>query len=600
MGFQKRIWMSFVALLVTVVLIGGTVFVAFVMRRYEQDEFGTLEALAQQSAARLDQQIELMQAALDSILSDMQVLDNLKYLVNNRTRDLLHTQALWEVTVALNQWFFAKNFNRVLFYNIYGDLAASYNHRQEKINTAVTLTDLPWLESVRNRKGVARLIAPREDEWTAPEGTKVYSLVKEIQGQDIGFLEVQMRADTLDEMFSNIGKNHSILVLYEGEPFYSTCAAEKIAAYLQLIAQEGSQELLRLRTGSRDREILVATSRSDTGIRVLLVSNASAVWQKAQYLVLMAIACLLALTALFFLYVGIVSRRLARPVVQLRKQIEQLDFKGNDSLRLTDETDELGAFSKAFTQMVDTINNLVLEECEAEIQLQRARARQREMQLLYLRSQINPHFLYNTLGTIQMKAAMHDDDGVVDMIHQLILFFRNGMEYSAQIVSLHNEIEMVRAYLNIMRYRFPNVQAVFELDETLLDVDVPNFILQPLVENSFKHGLKEKCYRGEIRVVLCDAGENRARITIINDGIPVDEEQLQRIEDILKNGVPEEGAGRRHIGLNNIQSRLKLYYPDEDCGLFFRAAPGGGLAVEVVIAKHCASGAQEGENLHAL
>ena len=303
MGFQKRIWMSFVALLVTVVLIGGTVFVAFVMRRYEQDEFGTLEALAQQSAARLDQQIELMQAALDSILSDMQVLDNLKYLVNNRTRDLLHTQALWEVTVALNQWFFTKNFNRVLFYNIYGDLAASYNHRQEKINTAVTLTDLPWLESVRNRKGVARLIAPREDEWTAPEGTKVYSLVKEIQGQDIGFLEVQMRADTLDEMFSNIGKNHSILVLYEGEPFYSTCAAEKIAAYLQLIAQEGSQELLRLRTGSRDREILVATSRSDTGIRVLLVSNASAVWQKAQYLVLMAIACLLALTALFFLYV---------------------------------------------------------------------------------------------------------------------------------------------------------------------------------------------------------------------------------------------------------------------------------------------------------
>ena len=223
-------------------------------------------------------------------------------------------------------------------------------------------------------------------------------------------------------------------------------------------------------------------------------------------------------------------------------KLNSWDFKGNDSLRLTDETDELGAFSKAFTQMVDTINNLVLEECEAEIQLQRARARQREMQLVYLRSQINPHFLYNTLGTIQMKAAMHDDDGVVDMIHQLILFFRNGMEYSAQIVSLHNEIEMVRAYLNIMRYRFPNVQAVFELDETLLDVDVPNFILQPLVENSFKHGLKEKCYRGEIRVVLCDAGENRARITIINDGIPVDEEQLQRIEDILKNGC---ARGRR-------------------------------------------------------
>ena len=100
---------------------------------------------------------------------------------------------------------------------------------------------------------------------------------------------------------------------------------------------------------------------------------------------------------------------------------------GSGRMRLPDDVDELGAFSEAFTQMVDTINDLVLEECEAEIQLQRARARQREMQLLYLRSQINPHFLYNTLGTIQMKAAMHDDDSVVDMIRQLILFFRNGL-----------------------------------------------------------------------------------------------------------------------------------------------------------------------------
>ena len=95
MGFQKRIWVSFVALLAAVALICGTVFVALVMRRYEQDEFATMQTLAQQSAAQLDQQIGLMQAAIDSILSDMEVLDNLKYLVNNRDRDLRHTQALW-------------------------------------------------------------------------------------------------------------------------------------------------------------------------------------------------------------------------------------------------------------------------------------------------------------------------------------------------------------------------------------------------------------------------------------------------------------------------------------------------------------------------
>ena len=151
MGFQKRIWVSFVALLAAVALICGTVFVALVMRRYEQDEFATMQTLAQQSAAQLDQQIGLMQAAIDSILSDMEVLDNLKYLVNNRDRDLRHTQALWEITVKLNQWFFAKNFHRVLFYNAYGDTAASYNYRENRIDSSVALEDLPWLDGVRNR-----------------------------------------------------------------------------------------------------------------------------------------------------------------------------------------------------------------------------------------------------------------------------------------------------------------------------------------------------------------------------------------------------------------------------------------------------------------
>ena len=594
MGFQKRIWVSFVALLAAVALICGTVFVALVMRRYEQDEFATMQTLAQQSAAQLDQQIGLMQAAIDSILSDMKVLDNLKYLVNNRDRDLRHTQALWEITVKLNQWFFAKNFHRVLFYNAYGDTAASYNYRENRIDSSVALEDLPWLDGVRNRKGAARLIPPHDDEWSLTDGARVYSLVKEIQGEGLGFLEVQSRADTLDEMLGGIGETHRVLVLYEGEPFYSTCGEQETQAFLELPAQNSAEEILRTRGGAGGREIVVATAQSEKGIRVMLIGDSSAVWQKAKYFVLTAIVCVLALTALFFLYVSIVSRRLARPVVQLREQIEQMDIGGSVRMRLPDDVDELGAFSEAFAQMVDTINDLVLEECEAEIQLQRARARQREMQLLYLRSQINPHFLYNTLGTIQMKAAMHDDDSVVDMIRQLILFFRNGMEYSAQTVSLRNEIEMVRAYLNIMQYRYPNVHASFELDAALLDIDVPNFILQPLVENSFKHGLKERCYQGNIRVIVRDLGEDRACISIVNDGEPVTEEQLENIRACMDDSVSGGDDARRHIGLNNIRSRLRFYYPEEDCGLFFRPAEGGGLAVDVIIAKHCAADAQEG------
>ena len=95
-------------------------------------------------------------------------------------------------------------------------------------------------------------------------------------------------------------------------------------------------------------------------------------------------------------------------------------------------------------------------------------------------------------------------------------------------------------------------------------------------------------------MIVRDLGEDRACISIVNDGEPVTEEQLENIRACMDDGVSGGDDARRHIGLNNIRSRLRFYYPEEDCGLFFRPAEGGGLAVDVIIAKHCAADAQEG------
>lgn len=599
MGFRKRIWMSYVTLLIAVAILCAAAFTQMYMRQYRRDEYSTMGTLAQQISARMDQQVAIMQAAVDSVLSDTEILNTIRYLGQKDERDPYRTQLVDKIGVKLSQWFYAKNFYRVLYYNEKGDMAASYNMGQRRLNEKRVLSDLKWLDEVRNRKGAVQLIAPRTDEWSLTGNQRVYSLVKEIQGSGMGFLEVQVLESTLSDMLGDLGDMRRAVIFYEDRLFYTSDAEEEMAGVLAEIdlSEPGVREIVN--PDSQKREIAAVSPLSDSGVRILLVSDSSVVWLKARSFVYLTIGVVLAFMALFFAYSTVVSQRLARPVVQLRRQIEKMDILGTDgALRLSDETDELGAFSRAFSQMVGTINNLLLEECEAEIQLQRARAGQREMEVLYLRSQINPHFLYNTLNTIQMKAAMHEDDAVVDMIRQLIRFFRNGMEHSAQIVSIRNEIEMVRAYLNIMVYRYPNVKTEFELDETLMDADIPNFVLQPLVENCFIHGLKERCYQGEIKITLRSMDAEHICICVSNGGDPVSEEKVEAIRRSLNTAREDEDGdiARRHIGLNNVFSRLKMYYPDPQCGLFFSPNPEGGLRVDVVIRTGCTQILNESES----
>ena len=589
MGFKKRIWMSYIALLIVVAILCAAAFTQLYMRQYRRDEYSTMGTLAQQISARMDQQVTIMRAAFDSILSDTHILNAIRYLGQKDERDPYRTQLVGEIGIQLSQWFYAKNFYRVIYFNEKGDAAATYNMGQRRLNEKLELSALAWLDDVRNRKGAVRLITPRTDEWSLSDNQRVYSLAKEIQGSGMGFLEVQVLESTLSDMLGDIGDMRRAMIFYEDRLFYASSPemTEESLAGIDL-AEQGVYETTN--PVSQKREIIAISPMNASGIRILLVSDSSVVWMKARSFVYLTLGIVLAFMALLFLYSTIVSQRLSRSVVQLRKQIEKMDIlEANGALRLSDDTDELGAFSRAFSQMVDTINNLLLEEYEAEIQLQRARAAQREMEVLYLRSQINPHFLYNTLNTIQMKAAMHEDGAVVDMISQLIRFFRNGMEHSAQIVSIRNEIEMVRAYLNIMVYRYPNEKTEVELDETLMDADIPNFVLQPLVENCFIHGLKDRCYQGEIKIILRSMDAEHICISVVNGGDPVPEEKVEYIRQCLNTAREDEKSdiARRHIGLNNVSNQLKMYYPDERCGLFFSSNPEGGIRVDVVISVNC-------------
>lgn len=594
MKFKKRILASYMLVLLVVCLLGGTAVISLLVRQYRIDERSTLETLAQQTASQLDSEIVMMNAAMDNILSNKEALSSIRYFATNRNKtDYYYKESENAIKLHLSQWFYVNNFYRVLYYNESGEIFSSTNYKRDKsmeIHTDLSLEGLSWLSDVRGRNGNPKLISPRVDEWGVDVKENVISLVKEIQGTNMGFLEVQIKEEKWAKLVAGLLESYRLYVYYENEEFYNS-AEDESNTWMELHEQNAVGVQERTDPFSGESRFVCVSELSSNGLRVILTEDTAVVWERARYYIILAVMILFVLLGVFLVYVSVVSERLSRPVIKLRKQIEEMDYLQEDGhFHLDEKSDEFGTFGNAFNKMVVTINELLLKDMEAEIQIQRSRVEKRELQLLYLRSQINPHFLYNTLETIRMKAVCGEKEDVVVMIEMLIEFFRNGLEYSKQVSTIREELEMIRAYTGIMSYRYPNIHMIFDVDSDLEEIKIPCFVLQPLLENAFLHGLKKKCYCGEIEVRVFKKEMDRVCISIRNEGEILTEESVRHMEACMKDENQEDISKKRHIGLNNIQNRLKLYYPQKDCGLFFYAVPEGGLLIEVIVAEDMENG----------
>ena len=189
----------------------------------------------------------------------------------------------------------------------------------------------------------------------------------------------------------------------------------------------------------------------------------------------------------------------------------------------------------------------------------RAELTEQKMSMLYLKSQINPHFLYNTLDTIRIQAQLNGDKKVADLLMRLVDFFRLSVKVDHSMVTLDDEMELLESYMELMCYRYPNLKCEYEIDPDLGEIQVPNFILQPIVENSLLHGLKNKGYRGEVRIVAQKVADDRMEILVSDTGSGFEEGKKDEIDQMLLHYArqPAKLEGNS-IGILNVQKRIKM------------------------------------------
>ena len=222
---------------------------------------------------------------------------------------------------------------------------------------------------------------------------------------------------------------------------------------------------------------------------------------------------------------------------------------------------------------------LTLENPEAL----RAELVEQKMSMLYLKSQVNPHFLYNTLDTIRIQAQLNGDKTVADLLMRLVDFFRLSVKVDRPLVTLDDEMELLEAYMELMCCRYPDLNCEYDIDPDLGGARVPNFILQPIVENSLLHGLKNKGYRGGVEISAQKTAGSRMEICVSDTGSGFAEGKKAAIDEMLQSYAkqPPKLTGNS-IGILNVQKRIKLLCGRE-YGLFYTENIDGGVTAHILL-----------------
>ena len=303
-----------------------------------------------------------------------------------------------------------------------------------------------------------------------------------------------------------------------------------------------------------DDDILLSKELSGSlnGWKLIKVMSSQALYEDVRKTAYTNILVGIGVGILGLLMIGIISNRITRPITRLSRKVPSIEG-GNMNVPFDDtKSDEIGHLESHMKDMMNRINSHIDREYKLEIE-------NRKNQFRALKSQVNPHFLFNALQSIGAVALRSN----APKVYQLLTSLSKMMRYSIQAdqwVRVRDEAEYTKAYLSLQTERFgENISYSVNIDESILDMTIPSMILQPLAENFFKHTYEE----GYSNAHLSINGEKQGNdlcFTVENDGPGLTEEELQTLREHIYSPPYEGTYSHEHIGLKNIRDRLLLGY----------------------------------------
>lgn len=428
-------------------------------------------------------------------------------------------------------------------------------------------TTASWYRAALRADPRTVFVPTQQQDLVAVATGKVFSMVAALhdaQGRRLGAVRVDIAATALANVVQQVqlGAQGRVLVVAPNGrvvyPIDPTSDIQRLAR--DVAARSGPTRPGRLQFDVAGQSLLATYHRSATsGWIVAGVVPTAQLLVGATHLrtLILSVAALCILAGA--LGGRVVVGRLTEPLRRLRGAMRRVEASGDlDTRIMVRSEDEVGQLAHSFNTMLDELRRLVNDVLRAQIH-------EREAELHALQNQINPHFLYNTLESINMLALTHDDREISRMVTSLGRLLRLTISATGVLMPLRDELDHVHHYLVVQRMRYGDrIAMTVDVDPALLDCMVPKLTLQPLVENALYHGLEPRRGAGCITV----RGRREADdvvISVDDDGVGMDPTTLAAVQEQLRQNAPR---GSRSVGLANVQQRLTLH-----CG------PGYGLSI---------------------
>lgn len=457
--------------------------------------------------------------------------------------------------------------------SLFGEKGASYVVLPESqyMTTYQLGGNTEWLEKAKGRFGQPTFITTHDVQSTSGTVYKVFSIARELRsfdsGETLGYIVIDIDPAAVRKLLAQVSLGSKESLYMADSAGELVLRKEKTAIYpvIDGLTEEGVSH--RKVDG---KSLLVAHVNSEvtgwTTVGVVPVSELMKDSLVVRNSIILIGGICIGLAVLLSVFIAFRITSPLRMLRSLMRKVERGDLKVSFPVQQWDEVGQLGS---AFNIMVSRLSELGYRLYETEI-------REKDAEIAALQSKINPHFLYNTLGSISMYAEVEGNREVVKMTNNLSRLLRYSLSGRKETVTLRDELEHVQGYMTIQKMRYEDrIDFRLEVDESLYGCPVIPLMIQPIVENAINHGLDKGIGEGLIRL-SCHQEHGVLTIVVEDDGIGMTSEQLGAMRHRLD--ASHDLGGSSGNGLMNVHRRIRLHY-GEQYGLQLESMPFQGLKV---------------------
>lgn len=455
------------------------------------------------------------------------------------------------------------------------------------LNTTFDYKSQLWYKNILTSGVTPRISGPHKQEYLADLGTSVFSVNRTIQRYDglkkTGVIHISVNISEIEKFCesANFYKNGFIFIInHSGEiiyhPDYTRYPNNESLSFKNdidnMTAKLISNENNIFTTFINDEKYqIVSKNMNNADWYIVAATPYKSITEDADQIksIIISMGVLSLIFALAITY--ILSTAITKPILNLRKCMVEAQ-EGNLTIRSNIKSnDEIGILSSSFNSMLAQIEKLMSQVISDQEQ-------KRKLELKTLQAQINPHFLYNTLDSIIWMAESKNEN-IVPMTESLSKLFRISLSRGQDIIQISSELEHIKNYLFIQSMRYSDkFDYSISANEELLQYKIIKLILQPIVENSIYHGIKNQREKGHITINAYTEDE-KVIISIADDGIGMDSKTC---DAILSDSYKSDKRSSSGLGVHNVNERIKLYFGDQ-FGLRYESRIGIGTTVYIYL-----------------